>query len=127
MARKNKSYQRRPHHRRAKSLNGSKSVANISYVLQNLHVLWHVLFGNMNAEQICNEINMSEWKPKGVTVVCRFINGSRVMLCGAYASENKGKRNYAWSTLFRGMYFEEAIDFINSTWLDPSYHLYIID
>jgi hypothetical protein len=91
-----------------------------------LHRFWHVLFGNMNAEQIANHINLSPWKPEGVTVVCRFINGTEVTLRGQNNSKKRTKRQTAWSALFGKMTFQEAIDYMNSVWLDPSYHLYVI-
>jgi hypothetical protein len=80
----------------------------------------------MNAEQIANHINASPWKPEGLTVVCRFINGTEVSLRGAQNSKKKNKCELAWRILFGRMTFEQALDYINGVWLDPSYHLYIV-
>lgn len=116
-----------PHHRRPSSIGGSDAPSNCSNVVHRLHMHWHTLFGNMNAEQICNEINMSEWKPKGVTVVCKFINGREVESRGKHCSKKPRKRSNAWQALFKDLSFLEIIDYINSTWLDPSYHFYLYD
>ncbi|MEI6659956.1 MAG: hypothetical protein WCK91_00855 [bacterium] len=80
----------------------------------------------MNAEQIANKINLSPWKPKGVTVVCRFINGSEVKLRGNYDCKDDTKCDLAWKTLFGTESFEDTISYINNVWLDPSYHFYIV-
>ena len=111
------------HHRRPRSLGGDSTVANTTYVPMYEHRCWHVLFGNMNAEQICNNINSSSWKPKGVTIVCKFINGKEVMLRGKHNSKKNSKRQDAWNKLFGKLgSFQEIISYINNVWLDPSYH-----
>lgn len=114
------------HHRRPRSLDGSQKPSNVSYVPVRLHRYWHTLFGNMNAFQICNKIN-TRFKPEGVTVICKFINGSEVTLTGGQESKNPNKEKSAWKHLFGDLTFSEIIDYINGTWLDPSYHLYIIN
>ena len=81
----------------------------------------------MNAEQIANSINSSPWKPEGVTVVCRFINGTEVSLRGRHNSKKRTKCQVAWSALFGGLKFYEAIGYINNVWLDPSYHFYVVN
>lgn len=115
------------HHRRPTSLGGTNNPSNIYNIHPILHNAWHTLFGNMNAYQICNAINCSSCRPKGKTVTCKFINGKPVQLCGEYESKKLTKRTKAWDTLFKDLPFEETIDYINSCWLDPAYHLYIID
>jgi hypothetical protein len=80
----------------------------------------------MNAEQVANHINSSPWKPEGVTVVCRFINGTEVSLRGAQNSKKKTKCQIAWIALFGELSFQETIDYINNVWLDASYHLYVV-
>lgn len=115
-----------PHHRRPRSLGGDDSPANVSYVPPRLHKHWHTLFGNMNAEQICNRINLSFWRPEGVTLVCKFINGTEVSLRGGHNSKKRTKCQFALNALFGGLRFYEAIGYINSVWLDASYHFYII-
>ena len=72
----------------------------------------------MNAEQICNHINSSAWKPEGVTVVCRFINGTEITLRGAHNSKKRTKRQTAWDVLFGKFTFQQTIDYINNVWLD---------
>ena len=114
------------HHRRPRSLGGTESAANVSYVPPRLHRHWHFLFGNMNAEQIANHINSSPWKPEGVTVVCTFINGIEVTMRGNGNSKKKARCQIAWSGLFGKMSFQEAIDYMNSVWLDSSYHFYVV-
>ena len=117
----------REHHRRARSLEGTEKPSNISYVSDLDHKAWHILVGNMNAYQIRDFLNYLEpqYKPIDKKVICRFINGTRVVLKGEKNSHNKNKLSRAWERLFRGLSFEETIDYINSTWLDPSYHFYI--
>ncbi len=112
------------HHRRPRSLDGTDSPSNISFVQLTPHQHWHTLFGNMNAFQICDTIN-SFYKPDSVTVVCKFINGSEVKKKGAHESKKDSKRTKAWRALFKGMSFEETIKYINNVWLDPAYHLYV--
>lgn len=48
------------HHRKPKSINGSNEPPNTIIVPHNQHMAWHVLFGNMTAHQIVNELN-SKW------------------------------------------------------------------
>lgn len=115
------------HHRRPRSLGGTETPGNIYNVDPKLHNAWHTLFGNMNAYQICNSINVSSCKPKRKTLVCEFINGKPVKLCGEYESKKLTKRTRAWELLFKGLTFEETINYINNCWLDPAYHFYLID
>lgn len=114
------------HHRRPKSIGGADHKANISYIQPSVHRDWHTLFGNMNAEQICNKIN-TLFKPKGVTVVCTFINGKEVEFRGDKSSKNRNKQNIAWARLSNGASFEKTIEYINNVLLDPSYHFYIVE
>lgn len=116
----------REHHRRPRSLGGTESPANIAEVDEKLHAHWHTLFGNMNAYQICNTINKFH-KPKGVTVTCAFINGREVEKTGGQETKKNSKRTRAWNKLFGSMSFEEIIAYINSRWIDPAYHLYIVE
>ena len=114
------------HHRRARSIGGTSKPANISYVKEHLHKDWHTLVGNMNAYQICNLINKLNYKPENIMLVCKFINGSEVKGHGLHNSKNKHKIDVAWKNLFGDLEFSQIIEYINSTWLDPSYHLYIV-
>lgn len=116
----------RVHHRRPGSLDGTESPSNISEVDEKLHAHWHTLFGNMNAYQICNTINMHH-KPKGITVTCKFINGREVQKTGGQESKKDSKRTRAWNKLFGNMSFEEIIAYINNVWIDPAYHFYIVE
>jgi hypothetical protein len=111
------------HHRRPVSLGGSDSPSNKSYVPCKLHKHWHTLFGNMNARQICHEINNS-FAPDGITVTCVFINGKEVVGSGEHNSKNKNKRLRAWMALSKGLDFKETLSYFNNVWLDPSYRLY---
>jgi len=113
------------HHRRPQSIGGKDTPANISNVIIDDHTSWHALFGNMNAFQICDCINKMEQKPKNVKIVCKFINGTQVKGSGKNNTEDKEKISSAWNSLFKELKFNEIIDYINSVWLDPSYHLYI--
>lgn len=114
------------HHRRPRSLGGSNDSSNISYVRREQHRSWHTLFGNLNAFQVCNKINAFSWKPEGVTVVCKFINGNEVSRMGeGRGSRNARKLKAAWELLFGKYGFQENINYINHVWLDPSYHLYV--
>ena len=113
------------HHRRPVSLGGSENdPSNVAFVLPVPHRSWHVLFGNMNAEQICNRINSSPWKPEGITIICKFINGQEIKARGGKNSKNEKKCQEAWNLLFRNISFQEIVNYINSVWLDPSYHFY---
>lgn len=114
------------HHRRPRSIGGSSNPGNISNVTPEQHRAWHVLFGNMNAMQICDLINKSEFIPINLELVCKFINGKRVEKTGKNNSKNKNKRKEAWKKLFNRMSFRASIAYINSTWLDPSYHIYVL-
>lgn len=113
------------HHRRPRSLNGTDSPENISYVVKRDHLNWHTLFGNLNAYQICKQLNMCKYKPLGINIVCKFINGVEVYKTGKNNSKKETKISYAWYSLFKNMEFEEIIKYINNVWLDPSYHFYI--
>ncbi len=113
------------HHRRPRSLEGSDEPANVSNVLPKLHRAWHVMFGNMNAEQTANTINSSSKKPKGDTVICVFINGKEVTLRGDHNCKDKAKFDDAWEIVFGDLTFPQSIDYANNVFLDPSYHMYI--
>lgn len=113
------------HHRRPISLGGLDRPFNISRIPDKIHKAWTIVAGNMNAEQICNHIN-TYFKPKKVTLICKFINGVRCEKTGEAGSTHPEKMSVAWHVLFeRNSHFTEKIDFINSTLLDPSYHFYI--
>lgn len=113
------------HHRRPKSIGGTDAPANISYVPARLHKHWHTLFGNMNAFQIRDELNL--WfAPQRRKVICKFINGSKVTQKGGQQTKKKSKREKAFKMLFKDMEFSQIIDYINSIWLDRSYHFYIL-
>ena len=113
------------HHRRACSIGGTSKPSNISYVKSRDHRAWHILFGNMNAYQVCTCINHIRYKPEGLLVVCKFINGAPVRGWGQNNSKNEYKISYAWHYLFNGMDFLSIIHYINNVWFDPSYHLYV--
>lgn len=113
------------HHRKPRSLGGTESPANVSYVISRYHKNWHTLFGNMNAYQVCCQINKSKFKAKELRVVCKFINGIEVLKSGENFSKKQTKTSYAWYSLFKDLEFEEIIKYINNVWLDPSYHFYI--
>lgn len=113
------------HHRRPRSLNGSSDLYNISYVTPDLHDAWHILFSNLNAEQICNKLNSFSWIPKGITVICIFINGHPVEKVGKDNWRNEEKIKKAWNLLFKRSEFKPILNYINNVWLDPSYRFYI--
>jgi hypothetical protein len=113
------------HHRRSKSIGGTDDPANISYVPPRLHKHWHTLFGNMNAFQIRDELN--EWcAPPRKKVICKYIGGPKVTQKGGHQTKKKSKREKAFKMLFKDMEFSQIIDYINSIWLDRSYHFYIL-
>jgi len=113
------------HHRRPRSLGGSNDAYNISYVVGKSHRKWHFLFGNLNPTQICEKINNFYWKPEGVRLVCSFINGNEVTKRGGTDSKYDEKCQDAWNSMFKKLPFQKAINYINSVWLDPSYHFYV--
>jgi hypothetical protein len=113
------------HHRRPRSIGGTDAQSNLSSVERHLHDAWHVLVGNMNAYQTCDFLNYLPFKPKGIIIVCKFINGSKVTMKGENNFKNKAKIRKAWKILFQDWEFTEIISTINNIWLDPSYHLYI--
>lgn len=114
------------HHRRPRSIGGTSNPANISYANEQLHRHWHTIVGNMNAYQICNLFNKLKYKPENVTIICKFINGSESKGHGLHNSKNKHKIELAWESLFGDMDFKQIIEYVNSFWLDPSYHFYLI-
>ncbi len=81
----------------------------------------------MNAIQIADWLNNSKFKPEGVFIECVLINGSKVIKTGSNNSTKESKINNAWNSLMKGLSFQEAISYINNVWLDPSYHLYIMN
>ncbi len=115
------------HHRRPLSLDGKDRPWNISKISEEIHKAWTIVAGNMNAEQICNHIN-TYFKPKGLTLICKFINGKPCVKTGKYGSINPIKMSYAWKILFRKYsHFRDKIEYINNVLLDPAYHFYIVD
>ncbi len=119
---------RQKHHRRPISLDGEDEPSNISYVKRKEHSAWHVLFGNMNSYQICSWLN-DHLKPEllenNLFIECAFINGSEVNSTGKNNSKNKNKIDKAWKRLFGSLETKKIINYINNTWIDPSYHLYV--
>lgn len=49
--------QKTKHHRRPRSKGGSNADWNISIVPIKKHEAWHILFGNLEADEIVKEIN----------------------------------------------------------------------
>ncbi|MFZ2150535.1 MAG: hypothetical protein WAZ12_01915 [Candidatus Absconditicoccaceae bacterium] len=115
------------HHRRPRSLDGTSAPGNISLIVKKRHMAWHVLVGNMNANQICDYFDHSSLKPKNLKVICSFINGSPVTKSGENNSKKESKVSRAWNILFEGLTFKEIIEYVNNTFLDPSYHLYLVE
>ncbi len=116
------------HHRRPRSIGGSAKPANIAYVTRKVHSNWHIIAGNLSAEQVCNVIN-SYVKPKGLTVICIFINGRPCTMQGSIDSRSKDAQQIitAWKGLFEpNMSFYEKIEFVNNVLLDPAYHFYVV-
>ena len=113
------------HHRRPRSIGGTNLPGNTVYVVAKKHRAWHILFGNMNALQICRSLNKNPYKPEGKKIVCKFINGVEITKEGANQSKKATKISFAWKTLFEDLEFKDIISYINGTWLDPSYHFYI--
>lgn len=113
------------HHRRPLSLDGLDREWNKSNISLEIHTAWTIIAGNMSAEQICNHININ-FKPRGLTLICIFINGKKCTKSGKCGSEDQIKMSYAWRVLFRRYSrFKDKIDYINNVLLDPSYHFYI--
>jgi hypothetical protein len=59
------------HHRKPKSLGGGMNKRNISLLPEKKHVAWHILFRNLSAEQIANEINRYYLDPDFQFIVIR--------------------------------------------------------
>lgn len=115
------------HHRRPRSLGGVNKNWNISYIPMDVHRAWTIITGNMNAEQICNHINQI-FKPKGLTVICVFINGHRCVKTGSSGTKVPEKQFYAWNVIFKEQIsFQNKINYINNVLIDPSYRLYVIN
>lgn len=118
------------HHRRPRSIGGSSSEYNISYIKVEFHNCWHVLYGNMNAYQICEqlEIDLRTYRnlEESLKLVCKFINGKEVMGSGSYKSKKPTKRQNAFSVLFKNKTIPNIIAWINNVFLDPSYHFYLV-
>lgn len=112
------------HHRRARSLGGKSTPANISYVKSIPHRHYHTLFGNKNANQVCEWLNKyCPFKPEGVKVTCKFVGGTEVDKLGQFCSKKPGKIATAWNSLMKGLDFAQSVEYINNVWLDPSYRL----
>lgn len=45
------------HHRKPTSIGGTDDDRNLSWVKDNKHRAWHLLFSNMTAQEIAHEIN----------------------------------------------------------------------
>lgn len=117
------------HHRRPRSLGGTKIQGNMSFIPMYVHKAWHIIVGNMNPEQICNLININ-FKPKGLTLICVPINGDRCQKQGTNDSRSDDfeRISLAWNALFeKQMTFRQKIAYINNVLLDPAYHFYIRD
>jgi hypothetical protein len=115
------------HHRRPRSIGGTSNPGNISFITKERHMAWHVLVGNMNAYQIADYFDYSIHKPQKTKVICKFINGTEVITLGENNSKKTSKILKAWNILFEGLNFQEILSYVNNTFLDPSYHLYLVD
>lgn len=115
------------HHRRPRSIGGSSNPGNISFITKEHHMAWHVLVGNMNAYQIGDYFDHSIHKPQGTKVVCKFINGTQVIKQGENNSKKGTKILKAWNILFEGLNFKEILSYVNNSFLDPGYHLYLLE
>ena len=116
------------HHRRPESLGGSSEPGNISYVFPKKHSAWHALYANLNAEQTCVEFNkdLNLFRDINFTLKLEFINGSKVKKIGRYGTKWPILRKAAFDTLFNGLRNKEILKYVNSVWLDPSYHFYVM-
>lgn len=114
------------HHRRPRSVGGTNSPSNISYVPSRKHNNYHTIFGDFNIFQVADKIN-AYFRPLGYLVYVKFINGDEVKKKGfGHDSKNIDKLLSAWEELFgEDCSFEECIAQLNAIWIDPSYHLYI--
>ena len=115
------------HHRRPRSVGGTNTPSNISYVPSKKHKFYHTIFGDLNIYQIADKINAYFRPPIGFLVSVKFINGDEVKKEGiGHDSKNLNKLIPAWNGLFgKDTPLEECIAELNSRWIDPSYHLYI--
>jgi hypothetical protein len=122
------------HHRRCTSLDGKNEPFNKSYITPEIHHLWHIIAGNLNAMQFTELLNkhtpnpsIKNAKPTNVVLECGFINGSPVVKSGGNATRKKENFDRVWLLMFEDMNsFEDTIAYINYVLLDPSYHIYCI-
>jgi len=117
-----------PHHKRPLALGGDYDFPNKIFVQRRIHDYWHTLAGDLDPDRICNKLNSLPLpgKPEDVMLVCCFIGGKRSKQCTYdVSSRNIQKCQNAWKRLFPDLTFEQAIERINTTWLDPEYRLEI--
>jgi len=109
------------HHRRPKSLDGTDDPRNISIVDNNHHKWWHIIFGNMNAYQICGHLNLSYHKPQNTRVGIIFVGETEVIKVGKRGSSDPILSLDAWNKLFKGKTFGQIVEWINDVFGDPEY------
>lgn len=59
------------HHRKPRSIGGTSEPRNISKIPAKKHASWHILFKNLTAEQIAEEINAFYLDPDFFVIVQR--------------------------------------------------------
>jgi len=118
-----------PHHRRPQLLGGTYKdpLNNISLVHRTPHNHWNTLVGSRDPEGACEKLESLPLpgKPEGTMLVCIFMGGTKSHPGGNSDSPDIDKCVDAWKKLFCRFSFEEAIEQINTIWLDPNYRLEI--
>jgi len=109
------------HHRLCRSLGGSDDPRNVVTVCHKSHSLWHIIFGNMHAHQIADEIER-HFIDREIKLT-RIQQVRKPIILGSNEASSLNMRKQAWNRLFHRMDHEMTLAWINSVWLDPDFIL----
>jgi len=110
------------HHRRPRSLGGSDSPSNLSYVDKKKHNAFHIIFGNANPLQTAHILGIlyKDWAftaiPKPHITNIRFGQAGR--------SKNWNKLGIAFDDIgWNKKTVPTIIKEVNETWIDPDWSI----
>lgn len=110
------------HHRLPRSLGGHDGGKNIISVCRRNHNLWHLIFGNMHALQIKEQIVKHFLPNPEIVLSCTVEDPGKIIYGGNHACR-MSVRHQAWDSLFFTMDEDRILAYINNVWLDPNFVL----
>ncbi len=116
---------RNDHHRRPRSIGGFRDPRNLyKNAPKTKHLLWHLLFGTLNAFQIVDEINRNKYFGRSSISLEQIGKLNITLKEGDYGCKDLVKLKCVFDFMFReDRARKQKLDTINHLWLDPDFIL----